>query len=231
MLGRQNYLIVLPCLLLFLDWPPATRRLSALAITALIAIVLVAPVFLLWGGLLPPRAVSALGAYFQPFYVVLSFGYLGVIAAMIAPYFFAPVAKQNYRWWVASLALITVAVCGEPRIPMHTVLSVAAPAVLSIFGWIFTFAASIAAIAFIIAMSVHVWAYRDNHLIRFCGAVIFLGALSNIEIHQFSSRYIFIFLPFLLLMLAGKVRLSWHLPMRLTAGALVGLLSLASYFR
>jgi hypothetical protein len=67
-------------------------------------------------------------------------------------------------------------------------------------------------------------------MILFCGSSALIGLASNVKItHQFSSRYVFVFLPLLLLSLAGSVRLTWHFPIRVVAGAFISLLSLSSY--
>ncbi|HEY2754411.1 MAG TPA: hypothetical protein VGJ01_01560 [Pseudolabrys sp.] len=58
-----------------------------------------------------------------------------------------------------------------------------------------------------------------------------LGIISNAKItHQFSSRYVFVFLPFLLLAAAPAVRSTWHQPVRLAIGAGISLGALVSYY-
>jgi hypothetical protein len=70
---------------------------------------------------------------------------------------------------------------------------------------------------------------RLERVMLFAGSVVILCAVSSIDLAQFSSRYIFVSLPFLLINLGPSVKLSWHLSARLAFGSTIGLASLLSY--
>jgi hypothetical protein len=70
----------------------------------------------------------------------------------------------------------------------------------------------------------------DNRPVFIVGIGLVFGLLSNVKItHQFSSRYVFVFTPLLILSLAPALRPTWHLPLRIAVGAAIGLISAVSY--
>ena len=225
-LGRQNYLVILPCLIVLSD---GTRRsIEALAISAVIAALMSGAVFWVWGGLVPPMTAFS-GRGIHPWHFVLSAGYLGIVATLIAPAIYAPVCADRKRLGgliVAALAI--TAIMGEPVAPGRTI---AAGINSQAIDWLSAVALSLSAVAFLSAMAFRLRTFWDDRFGRFAGLVTIAGAISNANIHQFSSRYIFVLLPFVLINLARSVTVSWHLPLRLAAGSLAGLASLASYFR
>jgi hypothetical protein len=87
------------------------------------------------------------------------------------------------------------------------------------------------ATAFVAIMAQRLYRQRHDRVTLFASSVAILCAVSNIDLAQFSSRYIFVALPFLLISLGPSVKLSWHLPARLALGSTIGLVSLASYLR
>jgi hypothetical protein len=227
-LGRQNYLVILPCLVALLDRAAPWRSLYPLAITGLAAMLIAGPVFLVWGDLVPPLTAFSDRAI-HPWYFVLSAGYLGVMAVLIVPEIYAPVWRRRMLTGLLIVAALAItATFGEPVAPGGSITAtVTSPAI----GWFCAFAFSVGALIFLAAMAMRLWNMRDDRFARFAGLVTVAGALSNAAIHQFSSRYIFVFLPFLLIHLARGVTVTWHLPVRILAGGSLGLYSLAAYFR
>src|SRR5262249_40596353 len=100
--------------------------------------------------------------------------------------------------------------------------------VASLFGLLM----SLVGTFFVGCFAAYLWDNRYNRWTRFFVLVTLVGLASNAKItHQFSSRYVFVFLPFMLLSLAPALRLTWHLPVRVAAGACASLISVASYLR
>lgn len=234
-LGRQNYLVMLPCLLLAVRWTASVARrgdIFRVTLVVVIAALTVAPVFIVWGGLLPPRSASNADG-FSLANGIRSAGYAGLIAFLFVPEIYRILAQQK-----ALLAAVTIVslplslAASQPTIPMASVTRAHLGEALT--GFIaagFGYLLSLSAIAFLVCFGIYLWQERMNWFTRLCGSAALLGILSNAKItHQFSSRYVFIFLPFIVLAVAPAVRTNWHQPLRLTIGASISLGALASYF-
>ncbi len=230
-LGRQNYLVMLPCLLLAFDWPPRRRDIVQIATIVAVVLAIAGPVFLLWGGLVPPRsATNADGLSLAN--AIKSAGYAGLIALLLAPEIFSVLVRRKILLAAAFVLSIPVAwVLGPGSIPMASLTRIFSTEVASAIATGFRFVLAFAAICFIGCFALHIWRQRMNWLTRFAGSTALTGILSNAKItHQFSSRYVFVFLPFIVLAAAPAVRMTWHLPLRLVIGAGIGLRALASYY-
>lgn len=236
-LGRQNYLVILPCLPVLVaghdiigDRPK--RLVLILVLSA--ALLMVTPIFVTWHGLVPP-ATAFVGRGISPWHAILSAGYTGIIAALFAPKLYFPLSSASRSMLVLLLAAVAFDLFGTAGLsPMRSVMVAVEPMSGAISGAIDVAVGGIlclAAMAFLVAMVGHLWTYWDDRLIRFCSVVLSLGMLSNAAItSQFSSRYVVVFLPFLVVALSPYVRPTWNLPVRISACALLGLTSLLSYF-
>jgi len=231
-LGRQNYLIILPCLALLAVWHNGASRRGApyvLVLTFLITALTVAPVFIIWGGLVPP-ATAAAERGLSVWHGILSAGYTGIVAALIAPNIYRPLVN-GWRLPIA-IVLLTIGLTfvSAPTAPMRSVVSLAGPMISDLSATAFPFLICLSATAFVGAMALHLRDCWDDRFARFCGCVVLAGFISNIKItSQFSSRYIVIFLPFLMASLAVSMRMSWFFPIRLAICACLSVASLLSY--
>ncbi|MBL8552414.1 MAG: hypothetical protein JNJ73_20675 [Hyphomonadaceae bacterium] len=228
-LGRQPYLpaaIGFLCIALFrarLRWPALAAFLIVLGATA--------PVFAIWGGILPPRMAGEVsGGRLAPFNGFLAFCYLGVMLAILAPDFFL---KQ---WRVALPAGIIGAVIG--LIVGGVGFEVAAGLVARLpedYAPLFQRVAAGAlmggALAVIAASGAHLWARRDDHAFVLC-MLLMLGLTATAAgiVHQFSSRYVLATLPFSLIVIQPFFRVSHWAALRLAIGALLGMAFLSNYF-
>jgi hypothetical protein len=232
-LGRQNYLLILPCLALLTDWHNGAPRRGATLVLVLIfisAVVTVAPVFMLWGGLVPP-AIARVGRGLSVWHGILGAGYAGIIVALIAPDVYRPlISRSSWPLAILFLAIGLAFFVGAPTRPMSSVVSLFGPMISQTSETGFTFLICLSAVAFLAAMALHLRSRWDDRLVRFCGCVVLAELLSNMKItHQFSSRYVAVSLPFLIASFAGSIRMSWHFPIRLAICACVSLASLVSY--
>lgn len=233
-LGRQNYLVLLPCLLLAMRWRdgrPDRDDLWRVALAGLIAIALTAPVFVVWGGLVPPRTAWST-AGLAPGNVVRGAGYAGVILLLLASCIYAPLRQ---RTWLGALALAAVPVAfmqGGGFVPLHaTLMTLFGERALTPVGWATAYLLSFAALAFASCFTLHLWRHRHEWLTRMTGAAVLLGLLSNARItHQFSSRYVFVVVPLLVIAAAPAVRISRWTPLQMTSAAGISLAALASYY-
>lgn len=234
-LGRQNYLVLLPCLALAVSWrdgAPGRSQIWRVAIIAAIAVAMVTPVFVVWGGLVPPRtAWSASGL--APGNIIRGAGYAGVIVLLLAPAIYAPLRRRSWPAAAIALAAIPTAFAIDGGlVPLRAIMvALFGEPSLAIIGWTAAYILSFAALAFIACFALHLWRHRDEWLTRMTGAAALLGLLSNAKItHQFSSRYVFVVVPLLLMAAAPAVRLTRWTPLQMTSAAGISLAALASYY-
>jgi thiamine transporter ThiT len=198
---------------------------------ALIAVALTAPVFMVWGGLVPPRTAWST-AGLAPGNIVRGAGYAGVILLLITPRIYAPL--QRRAWLGASaLAAIPIAIMlGNGFVPLRTTLmTLFGEHTLTLVGWVTAYLLSFAALAFASCFTLHLWRHRHEWLTRMTGAAALLGLLSNARItHQFSSRYVFVIVPLLVIAAAPAVRVTRWTPLQMTSAAGISLAALASYY-
>jgi 4-amino-4-deoxy-L-arabinose transferase-like glycosyltransferase len=233
-LGRQNYLVVLPALTLAFGWPPACRRhdLTRIAVIGAVVVVIAGPVFIVWGGLIPPKSAWS-GDGFSAANAVRSAGYAGIIVLLFAPEIFRVLWQRKRLLAAAALASIPLLLAtGGAPIPMASLVRpLFSEQLTAAIATGFGFLLSLSAICFVGSFVFYCWQERTNWLTRFAGSTALLGILSNAKItHQFSSRYVLVFLPFIVLATAPAVRTNWHQPLRLALGACISLGALASYY-
>lgn len=226
-------LVMLPCLALAFGWPPAIRRHDipkAGLIVAAVALI-AGPVFIVWGGLIPPLSAWS-GGGFSPANGLRSAGYAGLITFLFAPEIFHVLLRRKILLAAAFVLSVPVAsALGPVSVPMASVArTLSAEALTGPIAAGFSVLLSFSAICFAGCFAIYIWQERTNWLTRFAGSTALLGILSNAKItHQFSSRYVQVFLPFIVLVAAPAVRMSWHQPLRLAIGACISLGALASY--
>jgi hypothetical protein len=229
-LGRQNYLVLLPlvAMVLIADERNRTANICFVATFCGITLATVAPVFLVWGGLVPPTTAS-LGEGLSWWNAVLSLGYGGLIGFVVAP----EIARTDRLTLVlATIAAVAVwMVAGTRMLPMQTALThLLGPSGVELVGYAFGLLVSAIASYFLLCFAAHLISNYDNRPAFIFGISLVCGLLSNVKItHQFSSRYVFVFAPLLLLSLAPALRPTWHLPLRIAVGAAIGLISAVSY--
>jgi hypothetical protein len=123
-LGRQNYLVILPCLILLVEWKSFGSSIGRLFLLGLCAVLVCGPVFLIWGDLVPPNTAVVAHAI-RPWHFILSAGYLGLISLIIEPSVYAPVLRRPYeRGAVFAVSLATAVILGTPIVPAKTALAV-----------------------------------------------------------------------------------------------------------
>lgn len=233
-LGRQNYLVMLPALTLAFGWPPAWRRhdLPRIAVIGAVVALIAGPVFIVWGGLIPPKSAWSSDGI-NPSNAVKAAGYAGIIVLLFAPEIFRVLWQRKRLLVAAALASIPLSLAtGRATVPMASLMRPFADEQLAAaIETGFNFLLSLSAVCFLGCFAFYVWQERTNWLTRFAGSTALLGILSNAKItHQFSSRYVLVFLPFIALATAPAARTNWHQPLRLALGACISLGALASYY-
>ena len=226
-LGRQPYL---PALLAFFLISAFVSRFRWPALAgAGVAVAVVLPVFIVWGGLLPPGQPSV-GGHIVFEYGALGFAYAAIFVLLLAPRFFA----TRWRWTLpASLvaALVTIPLGGVS-------FQVAAGIARHLPEWLahlFQMAISSvlvgSGVALMLASACNAWDRRDDKVfVLVIILAVGLAATPAFVSHQFSSRYLMTTFPFLLLAVQPYFRPSYAAAARLALGASLGFLSLHAYF-
>lgn len=228
-MARQTYLpaIALPLVTAFYSGRPLW--LPAMAVALVVAIV--APVFIAWGGLVPPgQEVTGGGIVLT--HGALSFGYVSIMAWFIAPRFLTPALHPAVFTTIAAGAVIFAASTELSFLPLRSVLlnffsdrlvdyiALVGGAILNLLGSIFLYSS--------IALMRKRWqeAFFSTNILF---AVIMTGTYFGV-VHLFSSRYVMMSLPFLLLALQPWLKLGRWAFGRFALGCGLGMLALTSYF-
>lgn len=225
-LGRQPFLpavigfVLIAIFSVRLRWPAA--------IAAVIALAIPAPVFLIWGGLVPP-AVAFVGSAIKPVYGALGLAYSAVFVLILAPRYLVT------RWRVvlpaSIVAAILVTLAGGLSLEVAAGVARRLPPVLARwfqFGSTLVLVAS--GVAFVMASGFNAWQRREDRVFVLLVLLSVGLALTPAMIsHQFSSRYLMMTFPFLFLAVQPFFRPDGWAAARLAVGAAFGFASLQAY--
>lgn len=236
-LGRTPYLVVIPAffgvliLLRFFNIKQLSIPAAFLPYT-LIALAMCVPIFMVWGGMVPPLQPRVEGAI-QPWHGLLACAYAGVVGFILYP-----------KWFIFNntilIILLSAYTCffvlsllelGFEYAPMAaTVVRVAG---LNVFNMYVKFVSPLLA-TFGFYFLVCCW-YRGKenlsnplYLFALLAALAILATSAKIS-HQFSSRYVAQAAPFLVIIFAkNDPQDNWKW-IRLIVGIVMGFLSLNTY--
>jgi hypothetical protein len=195
-LGRQQNLAALAAVpLLGLGARAVWPVLAAFVVAALAMPV---PVFVIWGGLLPPIAQYA-GKGISITYGMLSFAYAGAVYSIYDPRFFLR---------LRGLAIIAASIVVHLALNIAEVEPSSTGAMRILPGWLVPYFIPVTCgflvglgICFLIELGETAWEFRRDRAKLFLVAVAFLLLLTPLKInHLFSSRYVIPALPLILLM-------------------------------
>ncbi len=227
-LGRQTYLPALSLFLLlslcnrYYRWP-AFSAFSAACISIM-------PVFAIWGGIVPKSQVNV-GEGFVFNHGLLAYAYLTCIIIILAPSFFKP----KWQWIVCAfcIAFITNTTIVHLKheafkgLTKYLIWITEEQYSLIVGSLLFGIAFS-----FFTALIFNLLKKRTDFIfICSSGVTCLLVATSFGITHLFSSRYLMTSFPFVILMLYPFYRPSWFSIFRLCTGAIIGAVSLGSYFQ
>lgn len=230
-LGRQTYL---PALIGFFIVALAERRFLIRSLTALIcALLVIAPMVLVWRGLTPPGQPAAAHG------LVLSHGLLAVIyfataCLFIAPGFAQPLFQRK-GWQICvplSIALALLCYAGGLRFPVGKYFMFMVPTDLrELTQTALLIAMTGVGIFFIFISIAALYNRRLNRTFIAFALMTFVTMATPLAIgHQFSSRYVLATLPFVLFMIQPWFSPGPWASLRLVLGASLGVVSLAGYY-
>jgi hypothetical protein len=224
---RQTSLVVIPALAVLAGRSALDYILLALVFA--LALLPMAVVFAIWGGLIPP-AQQGLGGGFKPVHALYGSAYLGLAACLIAP-----------AWWwrqrtlaIIGAILTTVIVLGTNTAPMGMMSSALRAFGNRQFASTIERGAGYAALAVGGAMAALLLraavSRSDRRQAALAFAVLAVASSCAAVTRQFSSRYVLLGMPFLVTMLAPEMEFGRSAWIRLGLGSTIGLLVLRSFY-
>jgi hypothetical protein len=231
-LGRQTYLVVLPCFVVVAVWNP--KHAATLVIMVLIAIASTIWLFWGWDGLVPPRlqVINAEAAGLVPVHAFLAMTYFGIAVLFIAPWkTLLPSVKVGAILAVVSFAIVLLLFRDDPP-PARALLNKMLGQNLA---WmvglgIRTVMISAGLVWFWYTIRTG-WERRNDplYLLTVLMLLALVAAPAKIS-HLFSSRYVVGGVGLLLLQMSPPTRLNkWDL-LRLALGSAIGAGTLWSYY-
>jgi 4-amino-4-deoxy-L-arabinose transferase-like glycosyltransferase len=230
-LGRQPFLVVLFTLPLLLLGSEFRKRLKLLALFCISSLILIAPVFYVWGGLLPPVTAS-IGNGFSLRHGLFSFSYAACLFLIFAPKWFS--VGKGATIVVVILAGLLYFVFGFATfIPGASVAGATLPDWgVTIYSRLIPIIGTALGAVFLLSTFKNMWLRRDEEVFLFLSltGMCIVGTAMKVT-HIFSSRYTAMAIPFILLMADPYSKNNSWKAARLGLGIVLGLLSLASYLQ
>jgi hypothetical protein len=195
---------------------------------------MIVPIFIIWGGLAPPKQPLVDGAI-TPRQALLAFAYAGVMGLFI-----------NYKWFRFNRLILYILVgtfflflilnfigAGLEYGPMTVTFQKIFgedPGILSLYRKTITALLMSAGAYFLICCFYHARENMDNYVYLFAmmAALAILGSTAKIS-HQFSSRYVAQAAPFLVILFSNVDQEDKSKWIRLIIAMAMGFLSLNTY--
>ncbi len=233
-LGRSPFILVSLCLpvLLFGEWQNRNRwRTVLIFIIAALGISL--PVFIIWGGLVPPQqAIIAQG--YSLWHGILAFAYAAIFTLLVAPKWLVINKRVLIYMGLTYVVffLVNSFITQYEYIPFNYTLEKIFPAYLMTQPYVMLLSPLLATIAvyFIGCTAWRGWQNRNDRLFLFflfCGIAI-LASCFKIT-HLFSTRYVAQAAPFFLLVFYAYDRFTPSKSIRCLIGMTIGYFSLETY--
>jgi len=229
-LSRQTYLpaVAFPVILAII----ARRHRALAAVSFLTSLVVIAPVFYVWGGLTAPGQEFT-GGGISIAHGVLSLGYLAIILTIIAPAYFSSILKRHL---LIAIVAISIAFSGlmslSHIIPMRSLFESLLPSeALGFVGFSFGVVVYLAAVSLGFATLFNCWQRLDQP--GFVASTLVMGlcvATAFGVVHGFSSRYVMSSIPFLFVAVQPFLKLNMFFALRILFGALIGIGSMVTYY-
>lgn len=233
-LGRQPYLLVIPCSLLFLI-PIKNFRQNYLPVCLFIISSLLLPlyVFNIWGNIQSAKTIDTAKGI-NSFYGILGLGYGAIFTLLIAPAWFYIPSKKHLKYYLLGAAAIIISnvfLFQYSFLPMYTIIEStftvnAAVTIAKIFASLIIILAAYFVISGLMRFFQKPFMPDASFYIACCFLII---ATCFKVVHQFSSRYVAQAAPFMILMLAPYIKANSYKFLATIAGVVLGILSLLSF--
>lgn len=228
-LGRQQYLLILAIVPILLIGK-GRRFFARMIVYLLFALPLPIFVFAVWRNLVPPQTAFA-GAGIAPAHGLLAFGYGGLLYCIYDE-------RWLWRYWRHALVLATLGLGANvvwgfvEIVPMRSVaLRLVSEDIIPMLGRVCGGTLVGIGVAFAGFLAERAWSSRNDGTTLFLICTLGLILASAFKItHQFSSRYVSIALPTMVVLAADGQTARPICVALMTISALLGLASLASYY-
>jgi hypothetical protein len=228
-LGRQTYLVVLPCLVAVAFW----SRIHALTLLTMMgaAVASSAWLFVLWGGLVPPSYAESFESVLRPHHAVLALTYAGIAAFFVTPWrTLVPNVQIAVYTFGASLA-VTLLLFPDVAPPAASLLT-------RLVGHELTTSVGLGARVLMTAMGLlwlwytlrQGWLRRQEADYLLITLMLLTLVAAPVRLVQFSSRYVVGALGLLVVQLCPPAPAVTGDLLRLLLGILVGVGTLWSYY-
>lgn len=230
-IGRSPFLMVLPAILLIYSLPGKGWHTSTfLAFSVIFPCV----VFYAWQGLVPPD-VQNIQSGINPMFLFFAVTYLVLATIVIYPSFFIlPKTHYGVAAIIAVLSFLgNIIVCKISYSPMNGVLtSKLIPRVIqTIYPYLFLPMAIGITYIFATALFFHLMRNKQSFWKLFYLIISLLIIVTTVKSSaHFSSRYVMQAYPFFLLYVAGSIKVSKFLLLRVVVGTVIGIASLCACY-
>jgi hypothetical protein len=228
-LGRQTYLVALPCIgLVAIRWP---KHIGQLATVVVVAMMSCGWIFWIWNGLVPP-SVAHVDSTLRPEHALFALMYLGVAALFVAP------PRLLVHKWpillsiVASSLLLSLLFLSDQPPPAKGFLTrlfgeVQADAIGLALRWLLLSAG----VLWLVTTVHEAWCRRNEpaYIVVVLLLIALLAAPAKVS-HMFSSRYVVGALGLLIVQVSQRNAPSWSEAVRAIAGSSIGCGLLWSYY-
>jgi 4-amino-4-deoxy-L-arabinose transferase-like glycosyltransferase len=234
-LGRSPFLMIVPAaLLLLLQTTGEKKRRVIVCIYMAVALLCCIPVFVIWGGLMPPKQAIISEGEFVAWHGILAFAYGALIVLIVAPAWF--IYNRLILMALILLYLILLPVnyywLHYEYAPLSEVLKKIFPAAITeIYPYFISPLLLTIALYFLYCAFLQWMERRTEPFSLFILLSVLLMLATSFKVtHLFSSRYVAQTAPLFIIMLAPYIRVSKGQLIRFAAGMIIGLLSLETYF-
>lgn len=236
-LSRPQLLVIVPPLVLLTALTPGTRPKSTLVAFGISSVAVFGPVFAFWHGIVPPAVARWNFEYGTLSFknMVLASGYAGLMMLLLAPNWYRIDGRRLKTLIAVTAAALFVVNLATSTLEIETLQSAAKkvlpPAIHEYYPRLCGGVLLAMAGVFHLITIIRVIELRTSPLLFVSALAMIFIVFSTTKItHQFSSRYVAVAFPFMVLA-ASPYRgpAGWEV-VRLLIGGLLGANSLLSYF-
>lgn len=234
-LGSSPFLMIVPsALLLLLESAGERRRRVLVSIYMGVALLCCIPVFVIWGGLVPPKEAVITAGGIVTWHGILAFAYGALLVLIVAPGWFVYnrlvllalvllymiLLPMNYYWLHYEYA------------PLSGALKKIFPAaIMQIYPYLISPLLITIALYFLYTVFLQWMERRTEPFYLFLLMATLLMLATSFKVtHLFSSRHVAQVAPLFIILLAPYIRVNRGQCIRFAAGMIIGLLSLETYF-